>query len=265
MRIYTSERTPDLRSGLLGLLLAAFDTEPSEIWLVTPWLRDIVLPVADQGHFASLFGGQRDEVRLVELLARLGRRHRIHVVSKPFDELVPLRTASRIRELLDDRDRLRADEDVRAYEVAERVLATLGEEIAALSRIVTQHADTVNTLAGLVERGVNVHVLPRLHAKLLWTPAGAILGSANFTHGGMAVNEELMTEVSATNQLSDLLAAAQGFAERGAALDGYSLRPSLRTLGMTERHFRELLARFADEPALQEATTLMQTLERHLD
>lgn len=265
MRIYTTGHTPDLRSGLLGLLLAALDTEASDVWLVTPWLRDVMLPIADQGHFASVFGGQRDEVRLAELLVRLGRRHRIHVVSKPPHELVPLRKASRIRELLDDRDLLLADENVREYEAAERALRTLGDEIAALGQEVTQHAETVNMLAELAEHQVDVHVLPNLHAKLLWTPAGAILGSANFTHGGLAVNEELMIEVSVDEQLSELSATAKTFAQRGLRLADYSLRPTLIRLGATVQEFRDLAVRFTQEPSLQEAATLMQTLERHLN
>lgn len=263
MRIYTSRRSPDLPSGLVGLLLAALDTETSDIWLIAPWLRDIELPVADQGHFASAFGGHRDHVRLTEFLLRLVRRHRVHVVSKPPDELIDLEAVRRIGELLEDRDALLADEDLQGYETAERAVTALGDEIAAVGRLVTAHADEMAMLAGLTEQGVTVHVVPRLHAKLLWTPAGAMLGSANFTHGGLRRNEELMVEVSNPDQLADLRAAAEAFAGRGVELGAYSIRSALVRAGMTAEHFRALPARFAAEPALQETAALLELAGAH--
>ena len=262
MRIYTNRRSPDLRSGLLGLLLAALDTEPSDVWLITPWLRDIRFPIADHGHFASVFGGHRDEVGLSEFLLRLARRHHVHVVSKPFDELIPLDTVRRIDELLGDRDSL-LDEELRIYEAAERAAVALGDEIADLGRRVTAHAETVALLGRLAEQGVVVHVVPRLHAKLLWTPAGAVLGSANFTHGGFARNEELMAEVSMPDQLADLREAAESFARAGLELSVYSLRPALGHVGLTAERFRSFAARFGDEPVLHEVAALVELVGPH--
>jgi hypothetical protein len=260
MRIYVKDRSPDLRTGLLGVLLAALDAEPSDLWLVSPWLREIALPIADHGHFASVFGGHRDEARLSELLERLARRHAVHLIAKPPDELVPLDVVRRIGELLDDRDLLLRDAEAREYETVERALTALGDEVAALGRDVTRHGETLRMLTGLAELGVDVAVLPNLHAKLLWTPAGAILGSANFTYGGFAVNEELMVEVSVGGQLEELRATAERFRERAVRLAAYSLGPALRRFGLGGARFHALVARVAAEPALHEVAALLEAI-----
>jgi phosphatidylserine/phosphatidylglycerophosphate/cardiolipin synthase-like enzyme len=257
MRIYTRERQPDLRAGVLGLLLSTVDTQSSQVWLIAPWLRDITLPIGDHGHFASVFGSYRDEVTLTEVLFRLRRDHEVHVVGKPLDELVPFSTVRRIVELLDDRDVLLADQEARVYESAERVLTALGDEIAALGREVTRHAETVAMLVDLAERGIAVHVVPHLHAKLLWTPAGAMVGSANFTHGGFALNEELMVEVSQPQHLADLRTAAAEIAARGTGLASQSLTRH----GVTAETLRMAARRFGDELPLREAAGLLTTLE----
>ena len=265
MRIYTRAGPIGLRSGLLGLLLAAIDAESADIWLITPWLRDVDLPIGEQGHFVSVLGGQRDTVRLAELLLRLARAHRVHVVTKPFDELVPLVRVRRIGELLDDRDALSSDPEAREYESVERALITLGDEISALASEVTRHAEMVALLQSLSEQGIEVYVLPNLHAKLLWTPAGAMLGSANFTYAGVGHNEELMVEVSDPRHLADLRAAAAEFAERGMRLADDSIRPALARALLSPAEFRRLGDRLGAEPALSELASLVSVLADHGD
>jgi hypothetical protein len=263
VRIYARGGATGLQAGVLGLLLAAVDAEPSQIWLVSPWLRDVELPIGDQGHFASVMGGQRDEIRLSELLVRLRRRHDVHVVSKTIDELVSLNQVRRIAELLAHRDALQEDHDASSYEVTEHAIAGMGEEIAALADEVTVHAEMVSLLYGLADLGINVHVLDRLHAKLLWTPAGAMLGSANFTHGGVAWNEELMVEVSDPDELADLRAVAAGFAARGAPLETSSIRRGLERALIDPDHFQDLPQQFAAEPMLGEVAALLNLVVDH--
>jgi phosphatidylserine/phosphatidylglycerophosphate/cardiolipin synthase-like enzyme len=260
VRIYARDHGPDLRSGLLGLLLAALDAEPSDVWLVSPWLREISLPISREGHFASVFGSHRDEIRLTDILLRIAHRHAVHVIAKPPHELVPLETLQRIVELLDDRDALARDDEARDYEAVERASTALSDEIAALGRDLTRHAETVAMLSHMWDAGIDVRVLDHLHAKLLWTPAGAILGSANFTHGGFARNEELMVEVSVAAQLAELRAAAEGFGQRSSAIASYSLTRWLERLGIGGTAFRALRERFASEFALEDPVLLLETL-----
>src|SRR3954466_2568995 len=49
MRIYLRGTSPTLAQGLVGLLMETRDAQPGEVWLISPWLRDVVLPV--RGHF----------------------------------------------------------------------------------------------------------------------------------------------------------------------------------------------------------------------
>lgn len=228
MKIYTRDSTPDLRHGLLALLLAAYDAEESDVVLVTPWLRNVELSVHDAGHVDSVFGSRRDRVTLAELLGRLATRHRVSVVTKPPAELVPLTSAQRLARVVAARHAMSADAGVLDYDVADRALTVLDAEAEALENEVMMHAETLEL--GLVLRGVgaNVRYLDNLHAKLLWTPVGAMLGSANFTHGGFGKNEELMVEVTTPTENRQLGDTARALVARGTPAAAYDLRPSLR-------------------------------------
>lgn len=63
----------------------------------------------------------------------------------------------------------------------------------------------------------------RLHAKLLWTPRGALVGSANFTNGGLVSNEEVMLEVTDRTAHAALLATGRAMASRALPAERYRL------------------------------------------
>ena len=51
-------------------------------------------------------------------------------------------------------------------------------------------------LRDLRAAGASTYFLKRLHAKLVWSPTGALMGSANLTNAGLTYNDELMLEVN---------------------------------------------------------------------
>lgn len=243
MRIYLRATPPDLAEGLIGLLIETRDAPPGEIWLISPWLRDVSLPV--RGHFASVFGGHREQVPLSEILARLARRHRLTVLTKPPAELIPLAQVRRLADLVETRSQMLAEEEVQGYEVVNLALEALKREAAALAAEATRHAETLRMGRVLSSHGAQLFYLERLHAKLLWTPAGALLGSANFTGGGFGVNEELMAEVTTDREKALLADAAGELVRRGVPAAEYDPGPALRKLGIAPWQLLEWRARFS--------------------
>lgn len=243
MRIYLRGTSPDLAQGLVGLLMETRDAQPGEVWLISPWLRDVVLPV--RGHFASVFGGHREQVPLSEALARLARRHRLTVVTKPPAELVPLAQVGRLVELVEARARVRAEEEVQGYEAVAVALEALNWEAAALAAEASGHAETLRMGRVLSGHGAELFFLDRLHAKLLWTPAGALLGSANFTAGGFGRNEEVMAEVTTHREKLLLAEAARELVRRAVPASRYDPSPALQWFGVTPQRlsrWRHILA-----------------------
>lgn len=228
MRIYAGGREPGLGRGVMALLLAAFDAEPGEVILVSPWLRDVELPVAGLGHFASVFGGHRETVWLREVLGLVVSRHRLTIVTRTPGELIPLARLRALRDVVRSRMAIAAEEAIHDYDAVDRAAAVLTGQADALSEEVLRHAPTLELGSLLRERGADLRFLDRLHAKLLWTPAGSLLGSANFTAAGLARNEELMVEVTAPVEHRQLGGVARGFAARATSAEDYSLWPALR-------------------------------------
>ena len=247
MRIYTRGREPDLRLGLVSLLLSAFDAEPGEVWLISPWLRDVELPASGIGHFASVFGGHREHVLLSELLVRVASRHRLGIVVKPPGELVPLHAVQQLVQVAEARNALMQEAGISDYVATEQAMSVLAGQVADLTTQVTMHADTLKLCRTLHNRGAEVRFLDRLHAKLLWTGAGTLLGSANFTQGGFGSNEEIMVEVTTSKEHLELREAARDFAGRAVPISAYNLRGALAAAGVSEAQFRGWPASLGDD------------------
>ncbi|CAA9370272.1 MAG: hypothetical protein AVDCRST_MAG68-5677 [uncultured Gemmatimonadetes bacterium] len=239
MRIYTRDRSPDLRHGLLTHLLDAFDAPPGDLLLISPWLRDVDLPVADAGHFSTVFGGHRERVALSELLGRLVARHRVVVVVKPPAELIPLDRLRRLVQVLAARAALLAEVRIRDFDVTERTAVTFGTEAEGLEQEFTKHAATLHMVSALRATGAEIRFLDNLHAKFLWSRAGAMLGSANFTNAGFGRNEELMVEITTREEHERLGATALEFVGRATAAAAYDLGAGLRSAGIQPAQFHE--------------------------
>jgi phosphatidylserine/phosphatidylglycerophosphate/cardiolipin synthase-like enzyme len=239
VRIYTKGSDPSLASGVVRHLLNVIDSEESDVWLITPWLRDVTLPVSDIGHFASVFGGHRDQTSLSDLLCRTAQRHRLHLITKPPSELVHLPTVRRLIQLLHARKTVAAETELRGYEAVDEALTALNREAEALAEQAIQHVDTIRIAWELRDLGSRLLFLDRLHAKFLWSPVGALLGSANFTHGGFSANEELMVELSSPAEHARLGEVVREFEARSTPCDEFDLTPEIRRLEVSSTDFRQ--------------------------
>jgi phosphatidylserine/phosphatidylglycerophosphate/cardiolipin synthase-like enzyme len=112
----------------------------------------------------------------------------------------------------------------------------------------------------LQAKGAELYYLDKLHAKLLWTPIGALIGSANFTNGGLSYNDELMVEITDETELTKLQSIAQQMGNRAVLAQNYSLN---KTLKREEYTLKDYLA-FTDSQELQNFIDL-QNLLKHIN
>jgi NgoFVII restriction endonuclease N-terminal PLD domain len=223
LRIYLRGSSPTARHGLISLLLSTLDAEAGEILLVSPWIRDIAFRMEDHPGARHVFR-HVGTVRLSDVLGALSSRHAVHVITKPPDELVSADLLSRLRRLDATLQDIRADTDARGIATVDDAVHAMSEEARALAQEATRHGDGVATALKFREIGAHVSFLAGLHAKLLWTPAGALIGSANFTHAGFERNEELMVEVTTEHEHEELRGAAHEIERRSTPCSTYALR-----------------------------------------
>lgn len=230
MKVYGNYPEPTLSRGLAKLLVDSLDAK-GEVWLISPWLKDVRLAIAKLGDFASLLGGQREEIELSQLLTHIAEQHRLRVITKPPGELIPFRELKRLAYKLDLRRRLleerEKEEDLQVYDIIEEVIEEFNTEIEQLASAATVHAEAIRIGRMLQAKGAELYYLDKLHAKLLWTPLGSLIGSANFTNSGLSYNDELMVEITDPTELPKLRTLAQQMVNRAVPEQEYSLNKTL--------------------------------------
>lgn len=99
---------------------------------------------------------------------------------------------------------------------------------------------------------------------LLWTLAGALFGSANFTGGGFGGNEELVAEITALEEGQRLVGAAREIQRHPTEVGSYDLQPALRQAGVRREEFLAWSERFgaAGHTALAELLRALATASR---
>lgn len=262
MKVYGNYPEPTFSRGLAELLVQLLDFPRDEVWLISPWLKDVRLAIAQLGDFASLLGGQREEIELSQLLTRIAEQHRLRVITKPPGELIPFRALKRLAYKLDLRKRLleerEEEEDLQGYDIIEEVIEEFNTEIEQLTSAAIVHAETIRIGRMLQAKGAELYYLDKLHAKLLWTPIGALIGSANFTNGGLSYNDELMVEITDPAELPKLQPVAQHMVNRAVLAQEYSLN---KTLEREEYLVKDYLA-FTNNPELQNLQNLQKLLKQ---
>jgi len=256
VKILTNQPGSAILPAVTQLLVQTLAVDDAFVCLISPWLKDVRLPLGDVGHYASLLGGRREEIGLCELLALIARKHTLHVVTKPPSELVDVRLLKRLAEKVQARVNVLGAEDLRGYTIVEELATEFRRDIDDLSAAATTHAETVHLGLLLRDRGARLSYLDRLHAKLLWTPIGALVGSANFTYGGLISNEELMLEATDPGVQPALGEAARQFLARCRSSEAYSLSRELLRLDVPGG----MLAELAGNPALGAYPALVQLL-----
>lgn len=222
MRVHVTDRSDRMKDLVMKSLLQAYDCAPGEVWLITPWLKDVQFSTDNLGPYRSLLGGYRPHVSFQELLKLLTRKHLLHVIVKPPHELVPIPSLKRIKDMDGRRRLILAREDL-DYDVHDAFLATTEEELSHLKKDFLNHADTVLFAEALAHMGAQVYFRDALHAKLLWLPSGALFGSANFTNGGLSYNAELVAEVLDDDELLALKTAAEAIQADSCPRERYDL------------------------------------------
>lgn len=262
MRVFSRATETSLAPRFARLLLASLDCEPGRVILVTPWLKNVLLPIV--GHQASHFGGHVSEATLEEVLVRVAQRHDLRVVVKDLQELVGLREVERLVSKVESRERLLKEEELAGFAIRDELITDLNADIAQLADSALCHYDTVEFALRLRERGATVHFLRNLHAKLLWTPLHAFLGSANFTNGGLSWNDELMVEVTEPAAHAMLGEAANGFLERAVESSQYDFARPLRNAKLDKTVFQSYRTRIpaAEYPRLATALDHLGTMVR---
>jgi phosphatidylserine/phosphatidylglycerophosphate/cardiolipin synthase-like enzyme len=223
VKVLTNRPAPDLIRGLTSLLVRSLSAERGEVYLISPWLKDVRLPTGDVGSFRAALGGDPDEMPLSELLERTARRHALHVVTKPPHELIDLPTVRRISDERATRRRVTGHADLSGLDIVDELTASIDDDLRRLAAEAATGGETLRLVNRAGAAGAAVAFPDRLHAKLLWTPHGALVGSANFTNGGLVANEELMLEVTDAAAHAALLEAARAMAGRGTRAGRYRL------------------------------------------
>ncbi|MDL2343412.1 hypothetical protein QOL99_04515 [Deinococcus sp. MIMF12] len=210
MKIHLSTPKDHLKRLVRDLLLQALESEPGEVWLVTPWLKDVEFDLQGAGVQRSVLGTTAPSIGLLSLLERLAHRHDVTLIVKPPHELVDLNVLRDLHDSLLLRERLRDPDDFEDAHLQSTLFAERQQLIDQQRRAFLNHADTVLNGERVAAAGVRVAYCANLHAKLLWLPNGGLFGSANFTNGGLSFNAELMAEVLSDEDIGALRAAAHG-------------------------------------------------------
>jgi len=262
MEVLSRSTIDNLAPRFARILLACLDCEPGRVVLVTPWIKNVRLPI--EGHQASHFGTHLSEATLEEMLARVARRHELHLIVKAPQGLVGLRDVERLVIKVERRERLLEEEELAGYAIRDELVEDLNADIAQLADSALRHYDTIEFALRMRLHGASAHFLHRLHAKLLWTPLHAFFGSANFTNAGFSWNDELMVEVTEPQMHVKLGRAAEGFLARAVAAEDYDFGHSLKDAMIDKSVFHSFRARIpsADYPRLARALTDLTKMVR---
>lgn len=223
MEIYTNYPEKGFAKRFTKLLVEAIEYQDQHILLISPWLKDVCLPVSPVGHFASLLGGQREEINLAELLGFIAERNKLIIVTKPPNELIPFENLKLLLTKLELKQRFEEEEDFVGYDIVPTILEEIRSSIDVLIRTIVTHLDTLTLGKWLQGKGGQLFYLEKLHAKLLFAPTGVFVGSANFTNGGLFYNEEIMLEFSDECNYQKFEQAGQTLLNRAIAAKEYSL------------------------------------------
>lgn len=230
MKVYSNYPEPTISKNLAALLVQLLEFEGKDVWLISPWLKDVRLAIAQLGDFSSLLGGQREEIDFSDLLIRIAEQHTLHVVTKPPGELIYFKEIKRLESKFDLRKRLLAEteDELKGYSIVDEVIDELNADIERLVGGITVHADTIRIGRMLQAKGAQLYYLDKLHAKLLCTPIGVLIGSANFTNGGLSYNDELMLEITGKDECELLQQAAQQIIKRAVNAKNYNINQALK-------------------------------------
>lgn len=227
------------------MLVLLLQFHNKNVWLISPWLKEFRLPIASLGDFRSLVGGQRDEILFTDLLSRIAQENNLFVVTKAPEELIPFAQIKQLEEKLDlkiDFEKEK-EEGLAGYTIVDHVIDELNRDIDSLANTTILHSDTIWIGRKLQAQGAKLYYRDKLHTNLLWTPIGALIGSANFTNAGLSLNDEVMLKITTTEELSNLQNTAEQIVKRSIPAQKYNLKQNLEKSGHTINDYKNFLTR----------------------
>lgn len=243
MKVYSNYSKPTFSQGLAKLLVESLEFTGEDIWLISPTLKDVRLAIAQLGDFASLLGGQREEIEFSELLTCIAERNRLRVVTKPPGELVSFQELKRLADKFELQRRLREEQkdELQGYSIVNEVIEDLNADIELLANAATRHAETICIGRMLQAKGAELYYLDKLDANLLWTPIGVLIGSAKFTNEGLSYNDILMLGFTNSDEWSKLQIVAKQLVDRAVPAQNYSFNKTLEKVGLSISDYRYFL------------------------
>lgn len=213
MRVFSVYPEPaGIAPRIVDLMIGALTAEGATIWLVSPWMTDFDFDLQSRGVLLPYFGSERTSVTFCELVKLVARRNQVSVLLRPPHVLIGRGDLARTVELLRARAALAPAADDSAVRAA---LALLEHETERIASSAVSQRGTIE-FARTLRRHANISVRfnPRLHAKIVTTPAAALVGSANLTWSGMNSNDEIMVQVDEPSAIAQLGAMARAMSLR---------------------------------------------------
>lgn len=253
MRVHSDPNTKAILNSFTSLLVATLDlSEPADVYVISPWMKDVELPIRDIVDTALI---RSDSIRLLPLLQRIASKHRLKVFIRPPAELFQMDLLARLLDLARLLEQSARELEFSPSLLVEKLEITLQSDFVATIESFLVHHDTFK-LGKALSNEAEVYFTPKLHAKILLTPLAALVGSANFTNGGLAYNDEIMLELTGRDR-NALKEAVQGLTKRSTKWERYKF--SRRDLGALENS--QNLRNLAAHPVVSHHETLRNLLE----
>lgn len=132
MKVLTNQPNPLLIRGVAPLLVRSLAVERSDVFLISPWLKDLRLPTTEVGPFRAALGGDPHVLPLAQLLERIARRHSLCLITKPPAELVDLRVIRRINDKQLARRRLTQHVHLTGLDIVDELTAGIDADVREL-------------------------------------------------------------------------------------------------------------------------------------
>ena len=223
MQVLSVYPRPTIEDRVADLFIGVLGQKDREVWLVSPWITDFEIPLAQRGFLLPYLGSQLPSIRLSKLLELVARENAVSIVLRPPHVLIGRGDLGRLSELLATRAALSTS--LKDEPLVRQARVLLEQQCDAIAANATAHAETVDFAMRVASLpGASVHFNERLHAKLLVTPAAALVGSSNFTTSGMRYNDELTMLVSDAPDIASLYEAARATSARPFSLTSNTYR-----------------------------------------
>ena len=236
-------------NGLLDILLdylqrtqGPASSDPSSLFLVSPWFSNMTYPIQGRSLHLNAFGQPYSQLDLIQILKRIVANlvenalpHKVQIVCRPPHDLI----SSSALELLEESATLPPSLRLYLLDQASTQKGTI-YLIFAMHQIDPEWSN------------VSIAYDERLHAKIVCSDSLALAGSANLTYSGLYYNNEVALFIADSEGVSRIRKACSDIWEHSVPLKNYRrwreeeytiLMDRLGNLGKLDVRLRELGAK----------------------